>query len=459
MLIRSSGTTSGSGLRVGFLASAAWGTRGCSVTSTVESRENPRSLEEALPLFDALTHACRAGLQAEAFEPVYLKRIARSSRRFVRRRVPASGAHLSALTHFFEIPWSQPSPELNEEERIRLWEETGHYLFALGHPEEATAPLTSAYEAHCEASRWDRASYVARILRESYLIQGDLGEAYRSAKDSVTAGKDADLYHRMSSLSGLAQVLHHQGHWADAERCFQAAEVAHNEYDYKWYEPEDVPETMVFVWGFWYAEYLLDQVERQSVIPIDELREDWPIERHSLGEGFTAPLLEEIRSRASVSIELARKEMSSFDIAQDSVTLGRLETIGWKSNGESASNPGAARLELAVALLRQINQQHHLVAAILQLADAYRLEQRHDDARVLIEEAEEISILSGMRLFESRCALKHARVHCDQGNVEEGRKRLATATKSMAEMRCHRWDHWIEKCRRELQASESSSGS
>ncbi|MEE8584042.1 MAG: TIR domain-containing protein, partial [Acidobacteriota bacterium] len=64
------------------------------------AQELPDTLEEMMPLYQAVAHGCRAGLHREAYDTVYRRRIRRGNEAFTLLKLGAFGADLAAVACF-----------------------------------------------------------------------------------------------------------------------------------------------------------------------------------------------------------------------------------------------------------------------------------------------------------------------------------------------------------------------
>jgi len=82
--------------------------------ATTKEGDQP-TLEALQPLYQAVAHGCRAGLQKEACEKVYVTRILRGTGGdgfYSTRKLGAFGSDLGAVACFFEVPWRCVSSSL-----------------------------------------------------------------------------------------------------------------------------------------------------------------------------------------------------------------------------------------------------------------------------------------------------------------------------------------------------------
>ncbi len=100
------------------------------------TEDKPRglaTLDDLLPLYQAVAHGCHAGLEEGVYRCVYLDRLQRGDR-YPSKRLGAVATDLAALACFFESPWSCVSPTLPEREQSLL---LGYVAFHLRSPRAA----------------------------------------------------------------------------------------------------------------------------------------------------------------------------------------------------------------------------------------------------------------------------------------------------------------------------------
>ena len=114
----------------------------------------PDTLNEMQPLYAAVVHGCRAGQAQGALNEVYWRRIQRGKKLYSTRKLGAIGLELTALTGFFDLPWSQPSARLTQEEQALLLNEAGLHLRALGRLREAVDPISKSLDASISLGKW-----------------------------------------------------------------------------------------------------------------------------------------------------------------------------------------------------------------------------------------------------------------------------------------------------------------
>ncbi|MGH7597798.1 MAG: hypothetical protein ACREOI_15720, partial [bacterium] len=212
----------------------------------------PETLEEMEPLFAAVAHGCQAGLYQEALIEVYYERISRRDDYYSMTRLGAMGADLVAVSHFFEIPWSQPASGLAETKKAFVLHMAGDRLRALGRLRESAQSMRAAINAVINREKeWTNVAIGAGALSDLYLTLGEVQQSVACARQSVDfADRSWDESHRMSKRTTLASALHQSGELSEAESLFCEAEAMQQELQKCPY--------LYSLWGFRFCDLLLE---------------------------------------------------------------------------------------------------------------------------------------------------------------------------------------------------------
>ncbi len=81
------------------------------LTTTTQDKPQP-TLDDLQPLYQAVAHGCQAGLQRDALNEVFSKRIDRGQR-YSNLKLGAFGADLGGIACFLDPPWRRASPEFS----------------------------------------------------------------------------------------------------------------------------------------------------------------------------------------------------------------------------------------------------------------------------------------------------------------------------------------------------------
>lgn len=366
-------------------------------------QEFPETLTEMTPLYVAVVHGCKAGRYQEAFSEVYWRRIARGEELFSRKKLGAIGANLAALSAFFEDPWTQPVPALDESAQAFLLNWVGFYLRAFGRLDDAVVPTQLALAARIEQEDWQRASASAGNLSSLHLTRGALPLALTYAQWGVELADRSDqIAERIKALGVLAETLHQIGQQDEALSVFHRAEKLQKSWD--------PTHPLLFSFpGFLYHDLLLDL-------------DDW----------------REVKRRAAQVLRWDEKEGVRRDIAMEHLALGLALLRQEQENGTEDFEICEDHLERAVEGLRE--RSDLLPRALLGRASFHLASRRPDLARSVLDEALTLSRHCGLCLQEVDCLLALARLHLTRNEKEEARKSLARAHELIEETGYHRRD-------------------
>jgi hypothetical protein len=379
------------------------------------AKELPDTVEEMSPLYAAVSHGCAADRYQEAFHEVYWLRILRKDKFFSSKKLGAFGADLAALSSFFEIPWLQPVAGLREADKGFILNAAGFRLRALGRLQEAAQSTQAAFQARVASENWKNASINASNLSELYLAVGDLPQALKLAQQGVElADRSSDKFQRSTKRTTLADTLHHMGRNEEATAAFREAE----ELQKQW---QPTYPFLYSVWGFRYCDLLLNQGQVQ-----------------------------EVKERASRTLELAKQHFGLLTIALDNLSLGRAWLLEAQQAGTGDTTQAAEFLQSAVDGLRQAGDMTYLPHGLLARAALHRVRGDYVRAERDLAEALRIATRGGMGLHLADYHLESARLHLAQGNHDEARKHWEIAKAMIARMGYHRRDKEVDEIEQQL---------
>ena len=219
------------------------------------------TLEALQPLYQAVAHGCQAGLQQEACDKVYIKRINRGMGNdgfYATRKLGAVGSELGAIACFFETPWSRVSSALIEPAQAWLLNQAAFHLRALGRLTESLEPLRATIEINAKKSEWKNAAVCASNLSELELTLGEVAGAVGDAEQSVAyADRSGDARELLEDITTHADALHQAGRQAEAEARFREAEQMQA-------ERQPAYPLLYSLSGFRYCDLLLAEAERAA---------------------------------------------------------------------------------------------------------------------------------------------------------------------------------------------------
>jgi len=375
-----------------------------------QAKEYPDTIEEMSPLYAAVAHGCQAGRYQDAMDEVYLRRIQKTDKFFIFRKLGAFGADLVAISGFFDSRWDKPVAGLTELAKAYILSGAAFDLQALGRLKEAARPMQAALEAGIALEFWENAAIAANNLSEIYLTIGDIVIALEYAHQSVDlADRSGDAFQRMGKRTTLADALHQVGRQSEAESLFR--EVAEMQKEVQPYYP-----FLYALGGFRYCDLLLSQGKYQEVL-----------------------------NQAVQTIELARRNNSLLEISLDYCSLGRAHLLQALQEGSQDFTQAAEHLNKAVDGLRQAGIQDVVPRGLLARAELYRVKGEFDKAQHDIEEAMTIAERGEMGLHQVDCHLEYARLYLAMREEDRAREHLAIARKMIVQMGYHRRDPEVKE--------------
>jgi tetratricopeptide (TPR) repeat protein len=377
-------------------------------------KELPDTLQEMEPLFAAVAHGCKAGLHHEALVDVCWKRIGRENEGFIVKGLGAFGTGLAALAHFFEKPWSQPASGLPEDEKALVLNWTAFCLRAVGRLHEAIQPMKASLAAHVKQKNWRESALDANSLSELLLTLGEVSQAVDVARQSVThADRSWDCEEQMADRTALADALHQSGQLQEAEKWFQEAEEMQKKLQPKY-------PYLYGLAGFRYCDLLLGK-EKGTV--------------------------REVRERAKMALEIAKRNKWLLAIALDNLTLGRAGIMQAIEQGTDFTPRAAEHLDRAVAGLREAGYQYYIPLGLLARAECFRRQKQFSKAWNDLNEVLEIAELGSMKLHLVDYHLEAGRLCQDEGKHDQAVTHFKTAAEMIEETGYHRRDKEVKKLR------------
>ena len=369
----------------------------------------------------AITHSCLAGQMSKAWSVYWHELVKEKPRVHERphhiRQKEAAGTMLAVLRNFFDKVWNLPSKFLSLDNQALVLGEAGHYLFILGRYEEAKPALITALN-HDQVlgtpKSLRRASRYARLLRELYLICGDLD---KSLKFAIAAKKLADQtldpIHRIVNRAGYAQLLHYCGEWEGAFELFKEAEKIQ-----AGFQPQ-TPQ-LFGVAGFWYCEFLIDY--HRHLLWLEKNNQNHIYPQPTVGVAKTTKTIRnsseitraDIEKRAKYLIETAEKRKWFMEIGFGKLVLGLAIGSLADSSGKMDIDTALDCLNRAVTDLRMTGQQHHLAHSLQVHAKFLDQHGDLDGARADLDEAKAIVQRSSMKIYLADINLNLARLTNDK---------------------------------------------
>ena len=372
------------------------------------SDTNP-TLEDLELLYQAVVHACYAGLYEEAWTNIFQPRILRGDRFYSYQKLGAVSSDLWALASFFEVKWSRISSTVTNSTRGRVLNAAGLRLRLLGR-------LTEALEAHREAVKVEGQQDPLTSLRnlsELELELGDITSALKSSQRCVSGAKDRVPLIMFRTLYGNA--LHQSGYREEANNQFASA------------EPEEL-QLLHSLSGFWYFDLLLGGAERsvwQRILGV-KAPSAMTAEKRGASSRNCTPThrknCQKVARKAASALKALKSQFGPLDIALYQLASGRaalygtiLKSSSFQLNTQTTGFLKSANLELDDALdnLYRSGTMHQIPGVLLTRGCLRFLTGAHtgpESAQSDFEEAWDIARRGPMKLFVADTHLHRARL-------------------------------------------------
>ncbi len=188
------------------------------------------TLSDLAPLYQAITHGCRAERYQEALDDVYAKRICRhrpdgALEFYSAKNLAAFRNDLAAISWFFVVPYEKPIPALRKADQTWVLNDASRSLGAQGRTAEALPTLRAVLRMAEDMLDWANAAVTASNLSQCELRVGKVEDAVADARQSVDyADRTGDPYQQISKRTSLGDALHAAGQLTEAEALFEDAE-------------------------------------------------------------------------------------------------------------------------------------------------------------------------------------------------------------------------------------------
>ena len=379
------------------------------------AKEFPDTLEEMLPLCEAITYGCRAGRYIDAYE-VYFRRVLREDQLYLQRKLGAFSLDLNTLSNFFEEPWQVLKGELGEAYGAFILDMAGSSLRALGRLTEAIQSFNASLQRRLELEDWTDAAFTTADLSTVSLIAGELENAIEFANrcDSFASqGNDRNAIQLARVI--LATALLQAGRYAESETAFHQAEEMQKSLG------RDVP--LLDSISFHYCDLLLN------------------FDRY-----------QEVQERAVRALELATQQGWLLETALAHLLLGQTflhEFIRYPQAADLRKAEGF--FNRAVDELGISGQLDYLPRGLLARAKMCRLDRQFERARNDLDQAMEIAMRGGMLLYQADCHLEYAQLYLAQGETRMARDSVAISKQMIERLGYHRRDEDVLEVERLLQ--------
>lgn len=359
--------------------------------NTWESRE-PK-LEELSPLYQAITHGCRAGRHDEVLKKIYRSRICRELPNgkleyYASHVLGALSSNLASISWFFDKPYEVPIPSIGRPRQNWILSEAAFYLRAQGRLAEALEAQRASLQRVETDGQSAFAALAASSLSETQLLAGEVASAIATASRSLKhATRSGDKFRTIVSLVAHATALHAAGFRNEAEHGFATADRRQQEW-----QPEHP--TLYGMQGYRYSDLLIGRGDWIAARDRATRSLDWA----KYPDALVAPALDRlVQGRAYLALALqGAKRPETTRQARDDAHTSR------------------ARLGQAADGLRAAGRTSELSCSLLAHAAFWRCIGAWEIATRALDEVEEIAEPGPMRLLLCDTALERARLAVSQ---------------------------------------------
>ena len=342
---------------------------------SLPEKEFPDTLEEMMPLYQALGHGCNAGRYQEVLNEIYSRRIQRGERYYASSKLGALGMNLSAFASFFEQPWEKIAEGVTSEVRAIALHEAGFYLQALGQLTEGLRALEDGLAGHICRKDWWNAARAANVTSEVYMLLGNIRRGLTDVRRSVEyADASGNIFQQLARRANLARLLHQAGQFEEARKLFCDAEDMQK-------ERQPCRPLLYLVRSFLYCDLLLDQGK-----------------------------YEQAAERAAQTLPWAEKDGYLTSMGLDRLTAGRAQLLIALAEGTRDLTAHLASTDQAVDLLREAGEHQFIPRGLLARAELHRLHSCFSQACRDLSEVHNIALRDGMRIFECDVHLESGRL-------------------------------------------------
>jgi TIR domain-containing protein len=191
------------------------------------------ALDDLAPLYQAITHGCRAGRHEETLTDIYRNRICRRDHKGRLKfdsmyRLGAFGSDLAAMTSFFRIPFELPVTSLQSDTQSWVLSVASLALSVEGRLKESIHAVRAGLDQEERTGDWENAAISAQRLSIELLLSGNPTGAIETARSSEESSRRCGD-NRLLAVGQLlrAGATHASGRRDEAEALFESAEKLH----------------------------------------------------------------------------------------------------------------------------------------------------------------------------------------------------------------------------------------
>lgn len=379
----------------------------------MSSSQNPETIDELDLLFLAVSHGVKADRCREAYK-LYYDRIKRG---YTMLRFGSHDADQACIKSFFINDWHTPIDDISEADRFYLLSSATTNLMSLGKLSEAIDPSLKCIEYYQENAMWLEATNAAGPLISALIASGELAKAFSLIESLSECIENTDnaVIQAMSD-NFRAYILYLGGKKIEAGELFRSVETVLNKYD----PGEEIRFPTV---SSYYCRFLLETGDEHQALERSLQTFAW-------------------RKRKAWQVKFDTTSTHASDL----LVLGLIFLgIGDKINALKALNK-------QVDLFRSAGEWLYLPTGLSSRARYFIRVGDIESARSDLEEALELSSITGAVFSQWEAHLGVARLHCELGSFEKAADSLSLM-KSLPGMDAYRFrDREIENLERSIAA-------
>jgi tetratricopeptide (TPR) repeat protein len=200
--------------------------------SITAEKTEPSTLEDLVPLIEAVYYACLAGSYDEAFS-ILNQHIQQKGRRLLSDILGAWDTYLAIMQEFFQDSDNSEDPQVSiPKEKCKILHEIGYALRMMGRLSEVESYYKRSIAIDLEMEYWRDVSCGYQNLVELYGYFGALDASMKAAHTSLAMSRRAGYTpHEISSLCDQAWVFCLRGELETASATFRQAEALQRKYE------------------------------------------------------------------------------------------------------------------------------------------------------------------------------------------------------------------------------------
>lgn len=376
--------------------------------------EQPDNLDAMQPLLYAVKHGCLANLHQQAFDEVYISRIARYKDYYL-HKIGACSDDLMVLSSFIEESWKTVNANLNRKDQALILRTIAHRLRSLGWIAECIEPFNTAVDIYRQLGDKGKTAKTESDLIEPYLTLGDINAALKLAESGVKQAynDDPDPERRLRRLSVYARALHQSGDKDMAYHYYKEAERI---------QPQVKAgiQYLIGLSGFRYCELLMEDNKDEEAL-----------------------------QHANCGLNLALEQQDNNKPYKLFIGLNKL-IIGRILIKQGKLKEAETTVLAALKILREANDQDHLPRALLTCTSLRRYQKQFSEAHQRLKEVLDIANPNSMRLHIVDCHIEYVKLYLAEGKRKEAMEHFEEAKTMIQEMGYHRRDKELNELKARL---------